>query len=150
MKVIVLTGLVSVEKADLVAELAGYSASLGQSVQLIDNIARQPLSKTLANTQNIVRVQGDDLDQLVASIAQASADVVIVAVSEQAHPEKLFLALDDLRDAFDTVEMITLAMIDTRTCDCFPNVRQALELYADVSLMMPYDLEQVLDYVAIA
>lgn len=150
MKMIVLTGLVSIEKAQLAADMAHYISTQGQSVQVIDNIARQALTKIVTDVQHVTRIEGDNLNNLIDSLASVSADVVIVAVTEQAHPEKLFVALDNLQEQFDTWEIYTIALIDTRTCDCFPNVRQALELYADVSLMLPYDLDQVLNYVAIA
>ena len=143
MKVIVLTGLVSIEKAQLARELAKHFLN-DKSVIIIDNIARISVEEldgvlTKRYEENITK-------QLPEILHGQPSDIVIVALSEQAHPEKLFIALGDLQEQSEW-EIYTLALIDTRTCDCFPNVREALELYADVSVMMPYELDEVLTYV---
>ena len=143
MKVIVLTGLVSIEKAQLARELAKYFLK-NKSVTIIDNIARiyvEELDSIL-----IKRYEENITRKLPEILHGQPSDIVIVALSEQAHPEKLFVALDDLQEQSEW-EIYTLALIDTRTCDCFPNVREALELYADVSVMMPYELDEVVSYV---
>ncbi|MEM9951318.1 MAG: hypothetical protein AAF846_06955 [Chloroflexota bacterium] len=144
MKVIVLTGLVTVEKAQLSLDLANKAVANGLSVKMIDNIARQPI----VNNQHLIEQRtGDILPQLPAVLANTDADVVIVALSEQTHPEKLFVTLDALTEQFTDSDIYSLALIDTRTCDCFPNVRQALEMYADATIMLPYQLDEVLTYV---
>jgi hypothetical protein len=43
---------------------------------------------------------------------------------------------------------VTIALIDLRTCDCFPNLRQAFEEAADITVMMPYHLAEIVSYVA--
>ena len=143
MKVIVLTGLVSIEKGQLARELAKHFLK-NKSVTIIDNIARISIEKL--DGVLIKRYEENITKQLPEILHSASADIAIVALSEQAHPEKLFIALDDLQEQSEW-EIYTLALIDTRTCDCFPNVREALELYADVSVMMPYELDEVVSYV---
>jgi hypothetical protein len=42
------------------------------------------------------------------------------------------------------MEIQLLALIDLRTCDCFPTMRERLEAYADTVVMLPYNLEEVL------
>jgi len=74
--------------------------------------------------------------------------VVIAAVSETMHPETLFSALDRLHEQHPTLEMHTIALIDLRTCDCFPNVREVLERHADTVIMLPYDLSEVVEALA--
>lgn len=146
MKVIMLTGLVSVEKAQLTQDLARYFVQ-NKSVTVIDNIARLEIDDLPEHVQR-QSITSDTASDFVMAITQIlSSDVVIAAVSEQTHPEKLFVALDNLKEQQSEWEIYTLAMIDTRTCECFPNVRQALEMYADASLMMPYELDDVIHYV---
>lgn len=147
MKVIVLTGLVSIEKAQLSIQLATYSQEHALDVYIIDNIMRQAIPTETPHTMQ--RITEDILPDLDTLLSDIQADVTIIALSEQAHPEKLFVALDQLREQFPASDFHALAMIDTRTCDCFPNVRQALEMYADASIMLPYELDEVLTYVNI-
>ena len=144
MKLIVLTGLVAIEKAELALELAEHTMQQGQSVTVLDNIARMPLQTTAVPVQ---RIEGDSLEQLSYWLTDVNSDVVILAVSEQVHPDTLFVMLDNLYNQFDTIEIQTLALIDTRTCDCFPHVRESLEEYADVVVMLPYSLDEVLNNV---
>lgn len=145
MKVIILAGLLSVEKIELSRELAQHF-SAKKSVAVIDNIARMPVDN-IEKSVSIRRVEGDSIAELLNILQETVADLVIVALSEQAHPEKIFIALDDLREQQPDWEIYLLALIDTRTCDCFPNVREALEMYADVSVMIPYKLEEIVSYV---
>lgn len=144
MKVIVLAGLVSVEKIELTRELARHFRDK-KSVSVIDNIARMPVSDI--DEAFVQRIEGNVIPDLSNILQETVSDVVIIALSEQNHPEKLFIALDDLREQQSDWEIYSLAMIDTRTCDCFPNVREALEMYADVSVMIPYQLDEVVTYV---
>lgn len=145
MKVIILAGLVSAEKIELTRELAQYFADKN-SVAVIDNIARMPVDK-IEKSIPVRRIEDNAIPELVNILQETVADFAIVALSEQAHPEKLFIALDDLREQQSDWEIYSLALIDTRTCDCFPNVREALEMYADVSVMIPYQLEEIVRYV---
>jgi hypothetical protein len=145
MKLIVLTGLVAVEKAELALELAEHYRQQGQSVTVLDNIARMPIQ---TNAVSVQRIEGDSLTQLSYWLTRANSDVVIFAVSEQVHPDTLFVTLDNLYHQSATIEIQTLALIDTRTCDCFPHVRESLEAYADVVVMLPYSLNEVLNDVS--
>jgi hypothetical protein len=143
MKVIVLTGLVSIEKGEFAVELARHYKQQGLSVTVIDNIARQPINHP-DTTFSIRRIEGDILPELSDLLREVDTDVVLVASSEQVLPEALFVTLDKLYDDFDKIEIRTLALIDTRTCDCFPHVREQLEQYADEVVRLPYQLEKVL------
>jgi len=147
MTIIVLTGLVVVEKVQLTQALAQHFHPQ-KTVAVIDNIARLEVDG-LPEKTTLTPLTGDAVTDLIEAIGSTSADVIIAAVTEQAHPEKLFIALDDLREQLPDANIYTLALIDTRTCDCFPNVRQALEMYADASVMMPYNLDEVIAYVDI-
>ena len=148
--IIMLTGLVSVEKVSLTKELATHF-SAKQAVTVIDNVARLTLdADDLPDNVSLMRHAGSDMQSLENAIGQVNSEVMIVAITEQAHPEKLFVSIENLRERLPDAAIFTLAMIDTRTCDCFPNVRAALEMYADVTVMMPYDVESVIDYVSVS
>ena len=142
MKLIVLTGLVVIEKINLTVELADFYLKQGQSVSIVDNIARLAIDSEVAPVMPI-RIN-DDITQRMNIVAQQDSDVVLLAVSESTNPDTLFTSLELLHDEIDNLEIYTMALIDLRTCDCFPNVRERLELYADQVVMMPYKLEEVL------
>jgi hypothetical protein len=63
-------------------------------------------------------------------------------------PDALFILLDQLRDDDPALELSTLALLDTRTCDCFPNLRVTLEAYADYSVYLPVDTDELLEVLA--
>jgi hypothetical protein len=144
MKLFVLTGLVAVEKGHLAVELAQHFSQQDWSVIVLDNIERIPL-----NTPEVTvkRVEGDILPFLPDIMAELEHDVAVLAISEQTHPDGLAVALDRLHNQFDTMVIQTLALIDLRTCDCFPHVREHLEAHADVVVMLPYNLNEVLSHV---
>jgi len=144
MKLIVLTGLVAVEKGELALELADYFSQQGLSVTVLDNIARLPLKQPSVPLR---RVGGDIVAQLPYLLADIESDIVLLAVSEQVQPDSLSVALDSLYNQFDTIVIKTLALIDLRTCDCFPAMRERLEANADVVVMLPYNLDEVLNHV---
>lgn len=145
MKLIALTGLVSIEKRDLTLELAQHYRDTGQRVAIVDNIARLPIDPELTGGETLLRVEGDITPNLAALLENSSADIVILAVSERMHPETWLAALDNLREIRPDIEAQTTALIDLRTCDCFPNVRELLERYADKVVMLPYRLAQVVE-----
>lgn len=138
--VIVLAGLVSVEKVTLAVEIARALDVRKQRVLLIDDVARLPVDANRAGGVTVQRVSGDLLPQLEMLINQTDTDAVIVAASETHSPDSLFTTLDALRG----VNLISFAMIDTRTCDCFPHARDLLEGYADHVISLPYDLAAVM------
>jgi hypothetical protein len=139
MQLIVLTGLVIVEKQQFTLDLARHYIAQGQPVAIIDNMARLTLDQSQIAQASYQRLEGDLDGQLAPLLSQSTAVVTILAASETLPPETLFVQLDALRDALSDISITTLALIDTRTCDCFPQVRQQLELYADVVVNMPAD-----------
>jgi hypothetical protein len=139
MRLIALAGLVSVEKMQLALDLARYYREQGASVTIIDTIARLYIEPASLSGETLIRPQGDIFTQLPALLTTIEAEVVVWAVSETAAPETLFGALDDL----DGVDTLTLALIDTRTCDCFPNLRVSLETHADLIVNLPYDFYEI-------
>ncbi|MCU0512139.1 MAG: hypothetical protein MUE40_06160 [Anaerolineae bacterium] len=143
MHLVVLTGLVSIEKRDLALALAQSCLADGHRVALIDNIARLPVDPELTAGATLLRLQGDVTQYLATTLEHVAADVVILAASETAHPEALFSALAALAEARPGLRVRTAALIDLRTCDCFPNVRQVLERYADVIVNLPCDVAGV-------
>lgn len=147
MKLIVLMGLVSVEKHEAAQMLAQHYNEQGQTVALLDNVARLPLTVN-AMPESAQRLDGDALTQLPHVLARSEADVVILALSERAEPAASFVALDALYDHVVDLNLQILALIDTRTCDCFPNVRESLELHADAVLNLPISYQDLLEVVA--
>ncbi|MCA9912779.1 MAG: hypothetical protein KC496_05505 [Anaerolineae bacterium] len=145
MKLIVLTGLVSVEKAEAAAYLAQQFTEQDQRVTVLDNIARIPMDAALFE-ETPQRISGD-ISQLLPEILNGvESDVVILAASEVANPDDLYVALDALHDTHPQIDVQSLALIDTRTCDCFPQIRERLELYADRVLNLPIEWEASDDF----
>jgi hypothetical protein len=146
MKLIMLAGLVAIEKIELAQELAVYYQTQGTSVLILDNIARLPMNHENFSVP-VQRIAGDITIELKGVLQSLEADIVLLAVSEQVHPENLFIMLEDLSDTLLEIEIRTLVLIDLRTCDCFPNVREILEQYADMLIQLPYKIDEVLNHV---
>lgn len=147
MKLIVLTGLVSVEKIELAGELTTFFKKQHIKVSILDNIARLQMNPQEFNAP-VQRITGDMTTELESVLSQLDADVVILALSEQAHPDNFFITIDSLSDTIEEIDVFTLALFDLRTCDCFPNLRETLEQYADASIYLPYKLDEVLNHVS--
>lgn len=128
-------GLVVQEKIDFVRDRACYLHEQGQRVQVLDNIAR--LSIDPDNLPCPVQRINSPLQASHINAHTAQADEILLAVSETAHPDGVFATLAWL----DGVALTTVALIDTRTCDCFPHVRDTLESLADVVVNLPYKQE---------
>lgn len=141
MHIIALTGLVSVEKIDLTIDLAAYYREHGQRVAIVDNVARMAIDPARLDGVPVVRLDGDLSQYLGATLEHLDAGIVILAASEVTNPHDLYATLDLLSN----VSVTALALIDTRTCDCFPQVRDLLVSYADVVVNVPYNTEHVID-----
>jgi hypothetical protein len=141
MKLIVLTGLVSIEKI----QLAGELAQAFPHARVIDNVARLAMNSE-ALAQPIERIPGDILPELPALLAEVH-ETTILAVSEETHPHRLAEELEKVAALQPELEIITIALIDLRTSDCFPHLREAFEQAADLSLRLPYNLTEVLAHV---
>lgn len=144
MRLIVLLGLMAIEKAVLAAELAGFLAMEGHSVTVIDNIARLPMSTETLPAGRLLRLEGDPVQQLGPLLAAVQDDVALLAASETAAPEELLAALAALAEERPDLQVFTLGLLDLRTCDCFPQGRALLEQEADAVLLAPFDLQQAL------
>lgn len=131
MRLIVLAGLVSVEKTELAARLAGHYTQAGLSVTLLDNGSRLP-----AQIHGALRV-GDLRAELLPLLQAVTSEVVILAASETLLPDDLFVLLSDMKQQLSGLTVQTIALIDTRTCDCFPQFRLSLEAEADVVIHLP-------------
>lgn len=138
MHLITLAGLVTIEKIQLAIDLAQYYSQAGQRVTVLDNIARLRIDPVYLSGETLLRMPGDAVGALAGLLPTLAADVVLFAASESAEPEALFTALAELDPSIQTT---TLALLDLRTCDCFPHLRQTLEQHADYVIHMPYSLE---------
>lgn len=143
MRLIVLTGLVVVEKIDLALDLARHTSTAGKTVTIIDNVRRLAVDDVPLDTVTLVRLDGDLRDGLLPLLDDVTSDVTLLAVAETVRPDDLFVLLNDLRDHLPGIEVQTLALIDERTCDCFPQLRVLLEDYADVTVNLPVTLDEV-------
>jgi hypothetical protein len=140
MQTIIITGLVIVEKIALTLDLARHYSAAGQRVTVVDNVARLPIDTLdVPAAIDYQRLARDILPELDTIITQADAGVLLVALSEQVPPDALFGTLASFDD------MTVLALIDLRTCDCFPAMRERLEQYADLTIYCPYELEDVIN-----
>ena len=148
MKVIALIGLVSIEKIQLVVDLATYYTwQTDKSVTVIDNVARLAIDRAQLSDEPLIRIAGDISDTLTTYLETIDSDVVLVAVSESAELDSLFIALDVVTETLPHVDLITVGLVDLRTCDCFPNLRVKLEDYADVNVLAPFNIEEVISII---
>lgn len=145
MRLIVLAGLVSVEKIELAVELGQYLVDTGSTVTIIDNVRRLAVDEFGLNSTALIRLGGELRDSLLSALEAATTDVALLAVAETMPPDDLFLLLHDLRDSLPGLEIQTLALIDTRTCDCFPQLRVSLEEGADVVVNLPAQAGEVME-----
>lgn len=142
MKLIALTGLVFVEKIDLAKMLAERESKIGHSVTIIDGGDRMSIKPDTLPVP-VVQLEGD-LDHGVPRLLRATeADTIILIVSEYLPPDLIFASLDALYGEFPNLELQMVALIDTRTCDCFPQVREQFESFADVVVQLPVIYEEV-------
>jgi hypothetical protein len=139
---------VTAEKIELVLELARQHADAGRTVTVIDNVRRLKVDRAGLASVELIRLDGDLRDHLVEVVESMTSDVVLLAVSETARLDDLFVLLNDLRDQLPEVAVQTLALIDTRTCDCFPQLREQLEDYADVVVNLPVGADEVMEYLS--
>lgn len=148
MKLIALIGLVSIEKIELAIALAThYTWESDESVMLIDNVARLAIDRARLSDEPLIRVKDDLSEKLVDVLQDVHTDVVIMAVSEAAELDKLFFNLEGLLVQMPDIDLRTLGLIDLRTCDCFPHLREKLENYSDVHFLAPFDVNAVIEAV---
>lgn len=148
MRLIVLSGLVTVEKNALALEIAQTFQAAGIKTLLVDSVQRLPLNATAHGPDAYVRLAVLDAAALAAVLHNTQAGTVLLLAAETLAPDALFVLLDDVQQAIPTLEIITLALIDTRTCDCFPHFRIALEDYADFVVSLPFDTASVIGLLA--
>jgi hypothetical protein len=143
MKLIVLMGLMSIEKAELAALLANHVTGDGRSAVIFDGVQRLHIDREWVAAARLVRLDTNHgLAGLPALVSASREDVAILAAPETAPPDAVFAALVAL-DRPD-LTITTAALIDLRTCDCFPHLREELESSTDVTLEIPYVLPDVL------
>lgn len=148
MKLIAITGLAGLEKGRLTLDLAEHFAQNGQ-VSIIDNGENNPLDSS-RSAFPIMRIDGDlapELASQLARLAMLGVDVALLNVAESLNPEHLFAILENSvagMEAFRMDDVRVVALIDDRTCNCFPHLHDLLESYADVTLRYPFTLQEAL------
>lgn len=123
-RLIVLLGLTPIEKTQLANDLAVHLQQRGHTVRRVvpPSMAEDPAwldeITQAAETVLIWNTPAEtDLDQLATQL-----------LSVEAHG----------------VQPLTIALIDTRTCECFPALEEQLEQTADLTLRLPFDIEETL------
>lgn len=145
MKVIALIGLVIIEKIQLTIDLATHITwKTDHDVTIIDNGARMAIDPIHLSDEPLMRVSGDITDSLADVLKSVSTEIVLVAVSETAELDNLFVALDIIAETMPDIDLTSIGLIDLRTCDCFPHLREKLEDYADAHFLAPFELSEVL------
>ena len=140
MRIIALAGLAAGEKSELALDLARHFSEAGRRVHLIDNMQHMTIpTDRLPPAVTYQRIH--DLGAATTAATEAGADVMLLAVAEQAAPDELFALLDT-----GAVDVRVLAIVDDRTCDCFPTLRQTLEDHADAVLRPPFTLREALEH----
>jgi len=145
MKVVALVGLVSIEKIQLVTDLAThYTWNTDKTVTVIDNVARMAIDPVQLSDEPLIRINGDLTVGLVDTIRDIGSDIVLIAVSESAELDKLFISLDIMTEEHPHINLLTVGLVDLRTCDCFPQIRENLEDYSDVHFLAPFDVNTII------
>jgi hypothetical protein len=151
MKMIVLTGLPTMEKALLTRDLATHYLSTGERVTVLDNAnVHGELSDVAAE---VVKLRGgcaccSVAGKLYATAEDlgATADVVIMAADSQTHVGNLIVVLEEFARGISVpVDLTIAALVDERTTCCFPYVAETLEDAADVTLQAPFDVDLLLN-----
>jgi NAD(P)-dependent dehydrogenase (short-subunit alcohol dehydrogenase family) len=142
-KVIALVGLVSIEKIQVALELAQHYSQAGHTVSIIDNVARLAIDRAQVGDESLQRINGDIIPLLGDVIPRQDADTLILAISENAGLDALFVALDILTEQHPTLDLMTVGLIDLRTCDCFPHLREKLEDYTDVHFLALFNVTHI-------
>lgn len=143
-KVIALVGLVSIEKIQLTIDLAThYTWETDQTVTVIDNVARLAIDPAQLSDEPLLRITGDITKTLTDTLRDVDTDIIIIAVSESAELDTLFVSLDIMSETLPNIDLTTIGLVDLRTCDCFPNLREKLEDYADIHVLAPFNAEVV-------
>jgi hypothetical protein len=144
MKVVALVGLVSIEKIQLVIDLAThYTWNTDKTVTIIDNVARLAIDPVQLSDEPLIRVNDDLTEGLTDRIRDINSDIVLIAVSESAELDKLFISLDIMTEQLPHIDLLTVGLVDLRTCDCFPHIREKLEDYADVYFLAPFEVNEI-------
>ena len=127
------------------ADRAGGAGQEGKTVTVIDDLRRMPADDARFDGAARVRLSGDLRESLLPGLAEITSDVALLLVSETAWPDDLFTLLDEARQRIPALDVYSLALIDTRTCDCFPEFRVTLEAYADEVVSLPAAWEDVVE-----
>ena len=142
MKLIALTGIVGHQKAQFAVELAEALQNCGQRVGIIDNGDHSAL---LASQRVLIHRLTEGFDEPIYNeIQRMACDVILLVVSESTHPESLVMVLEHLQERLPDLTIRLMALIDDRTCDCFPHLRWMLEASADITLHAPFAVQQIL------
>lgn len=143
MKVFALVGLVTTEKISFAEDLRAYYVQQSIPVKIL-----APHSSIFddAPPDTVGYRAGAFEATLRHSIEDTPPEVLIAIVDEQIFPDDLIFELENLRIEKENLDIQTIALIDSRTCDCFPHVRQQFESYADYVIQLPYEPSEMIRY----
>ncbi|MEQ8673854.1 MAG: hypothetical protein RLP44_12640 [Aggregatilineales bacterium] len=149
MKLIAITGLAGIEKGRLTLDMATHLQRQGQRVLVLDNGENNPLNTLQDHALSpitIERITGDlsvALYSHLAEISKQDMDIVLLNVAESLNPEELYASLTGIAE-INIEDVRVIAVLDDRTCNCFPHVQDLLEQFADLTLTYPFTLEEAL------
>lgn len=142
MKLIALTGIVGSQKAQFAIDIAMALQNSEIRVGIIDNGDHSAIPAIQSVLIHRL-IEGFD-ERIYNEIQRMACDVILLVVSESTHPESLVMVLERLQDLLPDLTISLMALIDDRTCDCFPHLRMLLEDFADITLHAPFDVNQIL------
>ncbi|GAB1420943.1 hypothetical protein MASR2M15_10710 [Anaerolineales bacterium] len=132
MKMSLLLGLVMVEKAQYALHLMEETLKANGSVQIVDNMVGIGISpEAVATGVTYLHVAGDIRYDLALLVEEAEVDHLIIAVSEHCNLPALFSEIANFSFTHSDLTVECIGLIDLRTCDCFPNLRELLERECD-------------------
>ncbi len=140
---LVITGLAGTEKARLTVGMAQALQATDQRVTILDHSENNPMHPLA--TLTITRVI-HDLPGAISTALRTDNAIVLLNAAESLHPETLYRLVYDGIDRMTShsVDVRILALVDDRTCDCFPHLRALLEDHADLTLRYPFAIEEAL------
>ncbi len=121
---IVLIGLAVIEKAQLARDLSDELQSQGHTVRIMDS----------SSTADDARLPDES--------RRAEESVLIWNTPAETDIDQLASRLITLEA--DGIRPLTIALLDNRTCECFPTVQDQLEQTADLTFHLPFELRDVL------
>lgn len=123
-KWIALIGLNGTGKAQLAHDLSVYLHEQGYTTRRFDG--------------TVARFEEAQMPPIIPT----SDDILIWNTPAETDVEHLAALMVEVEA--QSIQPLTIALLDTRTCDCFPTLREEMEQTADLTFWLPFDLKEAL------